>query len=199
MANILNRGMFSMQTSVVGMTRGSTNAAKLDKSKAQNFPSGGVGARSSAVRRAISARTKSSLCKEAIPATPKDPVELAFTAAMTAISEVILAYAALDEVTEQTSDAQQFASDAVMFATAAETYSQSAANAPTTAAARYDFYKNTLDNYLLVLAKAEAAAAAYQDVVNNTTNISNLVANAKSEAATATALANTALAALDNV
>ena len=55
MASLNKKGMFSMQSSIVNRLGGSTTT-KLDKSKAQNFPGGGIGARSSAVRRAISSK-----------------------------------------------------------------------------------------------------------------------------------------------
>ena len=67
MAHISNKGMFRMSSFVVwqSTTRGST-------SKVQNFPGGGVGARSSAVRRAISARTLPSVCTSAKKITASD-------------------------------------------------------------------------------------------------------------------------------
>jgi hypothetical protein len=54
MAN-LNRGVFSLRSNIVSSMGGSTSI-KMANDKSQNFPGGGIGARSSVVRRVINAR-----------------------------------------------------------------------------------------------------------------------------------------------
>ena len=87
MASLRKKGLFSLQSSIVNRLGGSTTI-KLDASKSQNFPGGGVGARSSAVRRAISSKCQptSSACSSSnsIPVIITDPIILASAAATAA-------------------------------------------------------------------------------------------------------------------
>lgn len=182
MANILNRGMFSMQTSVVGMTRGSTNAAKLDKSKAQNFPSGGVGARSSAVRRAISARTKSSLCKDATPIQILSPLQLALNAAGLADFYDEQAYNTLiSSFPDVLQTAQTNADAAALSASDAALYSAQAVSA-LAAADSYGYLEQTQSSYNAASDALAATLDAYNQAVTYRDFVASLSDKATSEA-----------------
>lgn len=157
MAN-LNTGMFSWRSSVVSTTGGSTSI-KTDSSKSQNFPGGGVGARSSAVRNAIASRCEYCVAKS----TPLETASLAAVAATTAESNALI----LVRGSEATlASALQNSTLAAGYATETHTYAQLTQTATTTAN-RYGYYLTTLQNALLAYNAYINTLTAYDSVIQD--------------------------------
>lgn len=180
MAHILNRGIFSMGTVALGRMSQSPN---MENSKVQNFPGGGIGARSSAVRRAITARTiPSVVCTPLKVLTALDAASSAdFYAAQ---AYTLLAAADFSTFIHNTNTYELAAEQAT---NASSTSSENASNATLTSSA-YVFFTETQQHLQEATAALDNAIVLYNQAVAKRDAIAVLSANADSAAARAASL-----------
>jgi hypothetical protein len=184
MAHILNRGIFSMGTVALGRMSQSPN---MENSKVQNFPGGGIGARSSAVRRAITART--------IPSVVCTPLKVltALDAASSADFYAVQAYTLLAAADFSTfihnfiHNTNTYELAAEQATTASSTSSENASNATLTSSA-YMFFTETQQHLQEATAALDNAIMLYNQAVAKRDAIAVLSANADSAAARAASL-----------
>ena len=172
--------MFSIQSIIVRRLGGST-AINTDTNKSQNNPGGGIGAQSSAVRRAISAKCQPSLkCNTTSPTavTPLTPIEMAYAAATAAsVAEYAANQAYMDAFDEMVSIPSQLES-AESYVSSAETSAYNASVAPTTAM-RYAYYLEASQNAAAVTASHIAiqesadTISAYSTVISTNAAIAH--------------------------
>ena len=143
MASLNKKGIFGVQSSIVNRLGGST-AIKSNTSKAQNFPGGGIGARSSAVRRAIASKCQPSFPCTKTPATT-NAIELASAAARTASIASESASQALAEAYEVLASMPTQIASATSYVSSAQTSAYNASVALTTAQ-RYAYLTETAQN-----------------------------------------------------
>jgi hypothetical protein len=171
--------MFSIQSIIVRRLGGST-AINTDTNKSQNNPGGGIGAQSSAVRRAISAKCQPSLkCNTTTTTvTPLTPIERAYAAATAAsVAEYAANQAYEDAFDEMVSIPSQLES-AESYVSSAETSAYNASVAPTTAM-RYAYYLEASQNAAAVTASHIAiqesadTISAYSSVISTNAAIAH--------------------------
>lgn len=173
--------MFSIQSIIVRRLGGST-AINTDTNKSQNNPGGGIGAQSSAVRRAISAKCQPSLkCNTTTTTTtvtPLTPIQMAYAAATAAsVAEYAANEAYMDAFDEMVSIPSQLES-AESYVSSAETSAYNASVAPTTAM-RYAYYLEASQNAAAVTASHIAiqesadTISAYSTVISTNAAIAH--------------------------
>ena len=164
MASLNKKGIFGVQSSIVNRLGGST-AIKSNTSKAQNFPGGGIGARSSAVRRAISSKCQPSVSCTENPATTTNPIEVASAAARTASIASEAASQALAEADMLYEIILGQIASAASSVSSAETAAYNAVNAQTTAE-RYAYFTETSQNAAEVSAIYNAVQASVDSIAD---------------------------------
>jgi hypothetical protein len=197
MASLTKKGMFTMQSSIVNRLGGSTSI-NSNTSKSQNFPSGGIGARSSAVRRAISAKCQptSAACNTTTTTTIVDPIISAAIAAIAASTAATTAYVAvwqafneLESITESPNGSTVLSpmSSAVSNEASAAASASAAAAAGGTTSEVYGLFLATSqyaasvsDSYTTIQASADIIST-YSDTITTNAQIAHnnyIIANA---------------------